>query len=164
MFPWPSKAVCCQLSCIPYADISFQHFITALLFSSPRLPFSKAQKKAILSWAKELGACDVPSLYALNRSQETIQKLVGDLTEKVTAHMRLSHTDFNPSIEDYANPLTHFAMQDYLEDGGKGMSEVFNGEKMLFELPLPPAAKVDGEIYFVNELLQDVTRTRRLLL
>jgi hypothetical protein len=26
---------------------------------------------------------------------------------------------------------------------------------MLFELPLPPAAKVDGEIYFVNELLQD---------
>jgi hypothetical protein len=69
--------------------------------------------------------------------------------------MRLSHTDFNPSIEDYANPLTRFAMQDYPEDGGKGMSEVFNGEKMLFELPSPPAAKVDGEIYFVNELLQD---------
>jgi hypothetical protein len=49
------------------------------------LPFSEAQKKAILSWAKELGARDVPSLYALNRSQETIQKLVSDPTEKVTA-------------------------------------------------------------------------------
>jgi hypothetical protein len=73
--------------------------------------------------------------------------------------MRLSHTDFNPSIEDYANPLTRFTMQDYPEDGGKGMSEVFNGEKILFELPSPLAAKVDGEIYFINELLQDVTRT-----
>jgi hypothetical protein len=48
-------------------------------------------------------------------------------------------------------------MQDYPEDGGKGMLQVFNGEKMLFELPSPPAAKVDGEIYFVNELLQDAS-------
>jgi len=69
--------------------------------------------------------------------------------------MCISCTDFNLSIEDYANPLTHFAMQDYLEDGGRGMSQVFNGEKMLFELPLPPAAKVNREVYFVNELLQD---------
>jgi len=68
---------------------------------------------------------------------------------------RISHTDLNVSIKDYANPLTRFAMQDYPEDGGRGMSQVFNGEKMLFELPSPPAAKVDGEIYFVNELLQD---------
>ncbi|KAG1873405.1 hypothetical protein C8R48DRAFT_594331, partial [Suillus tomentosus] len=141
-FPWPSKA----------------HFITALLFSSPRLPFSEAQKKAILSWAKELGAHDVPSLYALNRSQETIQKLVGDPTEKVTACSGniFYFNDVGKAVaKDYANPLTRFAMQDYPEDGGKGMSEVFNGEKMLFELPSPPAAKVDGEIYFVNELLQD---------
>jgi hypothetical protein len=87
VFPWPSKAICYQLSCIPYADISFQHFITALLFSSPRLLFSEAQKKAILSWAKELGARDVPLLYALNCSQETIQKLVSDPTENVTTHL-----------------------------------------------------------------------------
>ncbi|KAG1761023.1 hypothetical protein EDD22DRAFT_848083 [Suillus occidentalis] len=129
-FPWPSKA----------------HFITALLFSSPRLPFSEAQKKAILSWAKELGARDVPSLYALNRSQETIQKLVGDPTEKVTAR---SGNIF------YFNDVGKAVAKDYPEDGGKGMSQVFNGEKMLFELPSPPAAKVDGEIYFINELLQD---------
>jgi hypothetical protein len=68
---------------------------------------------------------------------------------------RISHTDLNVSIKDYANPLTRFTMQDYPEDGGRGMSQVFNGEKMLFKLPSPPAAKVDGEIYFVNELLQD---------
>jgi hypothetical protein len=72
--------------CIPYADISFKHFITALLFSSPRLPFSEVQKKAILSWAKELGALDVPLLYALNRFQETVKTLVVNPIEKVTAH------------------------------------------------------------------------------
>ncbi|KAG1768093.1 hypothetical protein EV702DRAFT_1203415 [Suillus placidus] len=132
MYPWPSKA----------------HYITALLFSSPRLPFSEAQKKAVLSWAKELGARDVPSLYALNRHHESVQTLVGNPTEKITALA---------IAKDYANPLTRFAMQDYPEDRGKGMSQVFNGEKMLFELPSPPAAKVDGEIYFMNELLQDAS-------
>ncbi|KAG2111384.1 hypothetical protein BD769DRAFT_1674377 [Suillus cothurnatus] len=133
-FPWPSKA----------------HFITALLFSSLRLLFSEAQKKAILSWAKELGARDVSLLYALNHSQETIQKLVGNPTEKVTAHLGNIF---------YFNDVGKVVAKDYPEDGGKGMSEVFNGEQMLFELPSPLAAKVDGEIYFVNELLQDVTRT-----
>ncbi|KAG1908796.1 uncharacterized protein F5891DRAFT_1180360 [Suillus fuscotomentosus] len=39
-YPWPSKV----------------HFVTSLLFSSLRLPFSDAQKRAILSWAQELGA------------------------------------------------------------------------------------------------------------
>ncbi|KAG2156935.1 uncharacterized protein EDB93DRAFT_1247115 [Suillus bovinus] len=142
MYPWPSKA----------------HFITALLFSSPRLLFSEAQKKAILSWAKELGARDVPSLYALNHFQETIQTLVGNPTEKVTARSGniFYFNDVGKAVaKDYANPLTHFAMQDYPEDGGRGMSQVFNGEKMLFELPSPPAAKVNGEIYFIKELLQD---------
>ncbi|KAG1786007.1 uncharacterized protein HD556DRAFT_1508321 [Suillus plorans] len=114
-YPWPSKA----------------HYITTLLFSSPRLPFSEVQKKAVLSWAKELGAHDITArsgnIFYLNDVGKAIAK-------------------------DYANPLTRFAMQDYPEDGGKGMLQVFNGEKMLFELPSPPAAKVDGKIYFVNEL------------
>lgn len=46
-------------------------------------------------------------------------------------------------------------MQDYPEDGGLGMSEVFHGEKMLLELPSPPAVWVHDKIFFVNELLQD---------
>ncbi|KAG1833932.1 hypothetical protein EV424DRAFT_1310764 [Suillus variegatus] len=143
-YPWPSKA----------------HYITALLFSSPRLPFSEAQKKAVLSWAKELGAHDVPSLYALNQLQESVRMLVSNPTEKITAHLGniFYLNDVGKAIaKDYANLLTRFAMQNYPEDGGKGMSQVFNGEKMLFELPSPPAAKVDGEIYFVNELLQDAS-------
>lgn len=75
-FPWPSKAVCCQLSSTPYADVSYKYFVTVLLFSSPRLLFSEAQKKAILSWAKEFGARDVPSLYALNTPRKLYEHLL----------------------------------------------------------------------------------------
>jgi hypothetical protein len=48
-------------------------------------------------------------------------------------------------------------MQDYPEDGGKGMSQVFHGGKMLTNaLSLgPPAVCVDGTVYFVNEILQE---------
>jgi hypothetical protein len=48
-------------------------------------------------------------------------------------------------------------MRDYPEDGGEGMSQVFNGQKMLFDLPSPPAARVDGTVYFIDELLQDTS-------
>ncbi|KAH0825732.1 hypothetical protein J3R83DRAFT_9939 [Lanmaoa asiatica] len=66
-YPWPSKS----------------HFITALLFSSARLPFSVAQKRAVLSWVKELSAQDVPSLYAVKKCHECISKTIGDATEMV---------------------------------------------------------------------------------
>jgi hypothetical protein len=59
--------------------------VTSLLFSSPRLPFSDAQKRAVLSWAQQLGARDVPSLGAIKKSQKYLDSLVGDPTEKVTA-------------------------------------------------------------------------------
>ncbi|KAG1737140.1 uncharacterized protein EDB91DRAFT_1083172 [Suillus paluster] len=141
-YPWPSKA----------------HFVTSLLFSSPRLPFSDAQKRAVLSWVQELGARDVPSLGAIKKSHMYLDTLVGDPTEKVTA--RSGNVFYINDVakliaKDYANPLTHFAMQDYPEDSGEGMSQVFNGKKMLLDLPSPPAVRVDGMIYFTGELLQD---------
>ncbi|KAG1824214.1 hypothetical protein EV424DRAFT_1320857, partial [Suillus variegatus] len=141
-YPWSSKA----------------HFLTALLFSSARLPFSDVQKKAVLSWAKELGAHDVPSLKAVKESNEHICELVGNPMRKVTSasgNVFYINDIWHAIAKDYANPLTRFSMQDYPEDGGDGMSQVFNGQKMLLELPSPPAARVDGKIYFVNELLQE---------
>lgn len=58
---------------------------TDILFSSPRLRFSRAQQDAVLSWGKELGAKDVPSLYALRKFQTESLKAVGDPTNKITA-------------------------------------------------------------------------------
>ncbi|KIN94074.1 hypothetical protein M404DRAFT_169267 [Pisolithus tinctorius Marx 270] len=138
--------------------VNFQHFLTELLFSSPRLPFSKPQKRAILSWAKELGAQDIPSLYSLNRCHEEIKNLVGNPTRKVisaSGNIFYINDIANSIAKDYANPLTRFAMQDFPEDGGEGMSQVFNGGKLLHELPSPPAIRVDGTVYFVDELLQE---------
>ena len=58
-------------------------FVTHLLFSSPTLRFSTAQKKAVLSWAKTLDAQGVPSLDALKKAELRIRELVGDPTERV---------------------------------------------------------------------------------
>ncbi|KAH7928239.1 hypothetical protein BV22DRAFT_974816, partial [Leucogyrophana mollusca] len=141
-YPWASRA----------------QFLTALLFASARLPFSDAQKKAVLSYAKALGAKNVPSIGAFKKSQEEVSRLVGIPTEKVTA--RSGNIFYINSVgsaiaKDYANPLTRFSMQDYPEDEGGRMTQVFGGEKMLLDLPSPPAARVGETIYFVGELLQE---------
>ncbi|KAG1828025.1 hypothetical protein EV424DRAFT_1318931 [Suillus variegatus] len=135
-----------------------KHFLTSLLFSSARLPFSDAQKKAALSWAKELGARDIPSLWSVKQSNDRISELVGNPMRKVTsASGNIFYiNDIGHAIaKDYANPLTRFSMMDYPEDGGLGMSQVCHGQKMLLEMPSPPAARVGGKVYFINELLQE---------
>jgi hypothetical protein len=62
-------------------------FVTHLLFSSPTLRFSTAQKKAVLSWAKTLNARGVPSLDALKKAESRIRELVGDPTEKIKSSL-----------------------------------------------------------------------------
>jgi hypothetical protein len=60
-------------------------------------------------------------------------------------------------LKDFSNPITRFAMQDYPEDGGQGMSQAHHGEKMTTELPSElksPAVRVKGQIFFIHELLQ----------
>ncbi|KIJ12956.1 hypothetical protein PAXINDRAFT_14320 [Paxillus involutus ATCC 200175] len=144
LYPWKSMA----------------EFVTHLLFSSPRLCFSQAQKNAVLAWARELGAPEVPSLYAVKKTQERIQKLLGDPMEQVKTVS--GNTFYLNAISkavalDFSNPLTRFAMQDYPEDGQGRMSQVHHGNKMLEGLPddlAPPCVRVDGSIYFVNKLVQ----------
>lgn len=41
--------------------------------------------RAVLDWAKELGARDVPSLYALKQHHKYLQDVVGDPTRKVVS-------------------------------------------------------------------------------
>ena len=58
---------------------------TDILFSSPRLRFSRAQQEAVLSWGKDLGASNGPSLYALEMFQSEALEAVGNPTEKISA-------------------------------------------------------------------------------
>ncbi|KIK76023.1 hypothetical protein PAXRUDRAFT_18501 [Paxillus rubicundulus Ve08.2h10] len=144
-YPWPTKA----------------HFLTALLFNSPRLPFSNPQQKAILNWAKELGACNIPSLYALKQHQEQVKKIVGDPTEKIISlfgnifYINNMAKAISKASDQQLNQSIYKSNKYFPEDGGNRMSQVFHGEKMLHEQPSPPAVHVDGNIYYVDELLQD---------
>ncbi|KIK77013.1 hypothetical protein PAXRUDRAFT_17787 [Paxillus rubicundulus Ve08.2h10] len=118
----------------------------------------EAQMKAVLDWVKEIGAHDVPSLYVLKQHQRHLQDVAGDPTRKVVSPFSniFYINDIEKAIaKDYANPLMHLMMQDFPEDRGEGMSQVFHGEKLLHELPSLPAVRVNGTIYFVNELLQE---------
>ncbi|KAI0631687.1 hypothetical protein C8Q77DRAFT_1030108, partial [Trametes polyzona] len=135
-------------------------FATHFLFSSASLRFSEAQKLAVLNWGRALQAVDVPSLYAVKKVSDRIEKVVGNPTVKVVSacgnvfYLNQVHAAI---AKDYANPLTRFAMSDYARDGGKGMSQVQNGKKMLVDLPSEvssPAVRVNGQIFFVNELLR----------
>ncbi|KAI9430280.1 hypothetical protein H4582DRAFT_1798913, partial [Lactarius indigo] len=60
-------------------------YLTDMLFSSPRLRFSEQQKKAVLSWASQLGMQNVPSLYVLSQCQEHIKDIVRNSVTAVTS-------------------------------------------------------------------------------
>ncbi|KAG2335355.1 hypothetical protein BDR05DRAFT_859219, partial [Suillus weaverae] len=130
---------------------------------STRLRFSEAQKKAVLSWAREMGAQNVPTLYALRKAQDHVRSCIRNPTRKVTAssgNIFYINSIGSAIAMDYSNPLTRFCMQDYPEDGRGNMSQVHHGSKMLHELPkelLVPSVHVNGGIYFRNELLQSTT-------
>ncbi|KAG1800598.1 uncharacterized protein BJ212DRAFT_1287207, partial [Suillus subaureus] len=138
-------------------------FITDLLFGSTHLQFSEAQKKAVLSWAHEMGAQNVPTLYALRKAQDHICSCIGNPTCKVTAssgNIFYINSISSAIAKDYSNPLTCFCMHDYPEDGRGNMSQMHHGLKMLHELPkelLVPSIRVNNNIYFRNELLQLTT-------
>lgn len=60
-------------------------FLTDVLFNSPRLRFSEAQKKAILQWGRDFGARDVPKYHAYKAFQDEMNKMVGNpVVEKKT--------------------------------------------------------------------------------
>lgn len=56
-----------------------QMFLTDVLFSSPRLRFSRAQQKAVLAWGRDLGA-PVPTYITFRKTQGALLAEVGDPT------------------------------------------------------------------------------------
>ncbi|KAG8958843.1 hypothetical protein FRC00_002248 [Tulasnella sp. 408] len=104
-------------------------YLTHLLFSSPRLRFSDAQKEAILSWGREMGAKNVPSISAY---------------EGRVFYMN----DIGAAISrDLSNPYIRQAMQFYPEFAHGRASEVWHGTKWLLDAPddiLTPTVRVNA--------------------
>jgi len=55
--------------------------MTDMLFSSARLRMSRAQQKAVLSWARDLGAT-VPSYDHLRKCQRQLLRRLGEPTKR----------------------------------------------------------------------------------
>ncbi|KIO21109.1 hypothetical protein M407DRAFT_29269 [Tulasnella calospora MUT 4182] len=149
VYLWPSRVI----------------FLTDLLFSSPQLRFSEAQKRAILSWAHEMGATSVPTLSSLKKAQQSILNDSGDPTRKVAATdgSVFYINDVSKALaSDYSNPLTRSRMEDYPIFTSSSMSQVWNGTKMLLELPADlatPTARNASKIFWINKLTQLLDRS-----
>ncbi|KAJ6624579.1 hypothetical protein B0H10DRAFT_2162183 [Mycena sp. CBHHK59/15] len=136
-----------------------QAFLTDVLFSSPRLRFSRAQQKAVLSWARDLGAA-VPSYNKFRQTQDVLLAEVGDPTKRQeSGHGNVWYlNDIGDSIKkDMSNPFTRSGMTLYPEDRGNKLGEVWHGDKMLRDIPdhlLSPTIRHNGTIYYVNELVK----------
>ncbi|KAF8181413.1 hypothetical protein K438DRAFT_2169421, partial [Mycena galopus ATCC 62051] len=134
-------------------------FLTDILFSSPRLRFSRAQQQAVLSWAKELGA-NVPAYSNFRKTQATLHTEVGDPTVRQESGRGTVWymNEIGESIKkDMANPFTRDGMIFYPEDAGDKLGQVWQGDKMLRDIPdhlLSPTIRHRGEIYYVNELVK----------
>jgi len=60
-------------------------FLTDVLFNSSHLRFSIEQKKAVLKWVSDLGACEVPTLHAIDTVQKSLCETLGNPSkEKVS--------------------------------------------------------------------------------
>ncbi|KAF7965722.1 hypothetical protein HWV62_42165 [Athelia sp. TMB] len=134
--------------------------VTDMLFNSPRMKFSRPQQKAVLSWAKQIGARDVPSHSQFLSMQQELLERVGDPSSRQRSsrgNIYYLNEIGNSIAKDIANPITRPDMVFYPEDGEGRMGEVWHGDKMLHDIPdsmLSPTYKHDGTIYWVDELVK----------
>ncbi|KAF8575819.1 hypothetical protein K439DRAFT_1368905, partial [Ramaria rubella] len=137
-------------------------FLTDFLFNSPRLRFSRAQKRAILSWGKDLGAKEVPTLSSLQAVQKQLTLETRHPMSKKT--MQLGNIFFINEIgaalaKDMGNLLVQLHMVFYPEDVGSESSQAWHGEKWLRHvsdelLMLTVKHMGTGHHFYVRELMK----------
>lgn len=150
---------------------------TDILFSSPRLRFSREQQEAVLAWGRELGARDVPTLYSIEKFQSAALKSIGDPTRRVQAdsgnvfyinslvqamaRVRMSSFTGSPfdcswRAQDYAHPSTRQQIHAFPEfTAGGPVSEVWQSSKWLEDAPddvLTPMIRLGDKDYYIKEL------------
>ncbi|KAH9920588.1 uncharacterized protein B0H18DRAFT_936500 [Fomitopsis serialis] len=148
-----------DLSYFPYPNKSMMK--TDILFSSPRMRFSRQQKEAILAWGKSLGAKDVPSLHRVDKFQDEALAAVGNPTAKVkTDSGNIFYTNKIAAAlsKDYAHPETRRKMHLLPEfvPNGKPITEVWQTKKWLVDVPddlLTPMVRIHRKDFYVHELV-----------
>jgi hypothetical protein len=62
-------------------------FLADVLFNASRLRFTRRQKRAILSFARQCGGVDVPALSALRKFQNSLNQKVGNPTSRYVSSL-----------------------------------------------------------------------------
>ncbi|KAJ7796467.1 hypothetical protein B0H14DRAFT_2619943 [Mycena olivaceomarginata] len=165
----------------PASFFAVTAFLMDVLFGSPRLRFSRAQQKSVLSWAKELGA-QVPSYNGFRQTQDAPLTEVGNPTEtlkvlqsevrakcinvsNMLGHVANTYKDVSDTYPGRVRPPVTTKRQQlgrgnvwYLNEIGdsikKDMSNPFTRSGMALYLDDTGNKLENGVIYYVNKPLQ----------
>lgn len=90
---------------IAYTIVCPQTCLAAVTFNSPRLRFSQPQQRAVLSFAKALGAQNVLTLNRIKKCVQALKSEVGDPTQKKTSSHRNVYylNDIGESLKHVCN-------------------------------------------------------------
>ncbi|KAG8775794.1 hypothetical protein FRC12_001272 [Ceratobasidium sp. 428] len=147
----------------PYS--SKELFLTYNLFHAPAIQFSEAQQSAILDWATEMGAENVPSMYDLDQCGKKITSLMGEPTRMFktdSGHIFYVNKVDAMLKQDFSNLSVRQHLEFYPDDCDGHVSEIWHGDKMTLgenREQLTPMASYGGRSFFINEisLLNDGT-------
>ncbi|GAB1527462.1 hypothetical protein RhiTH_010637 [Rhizoctonia solani] len=138
-------------------------FLAISLFTLPCMTFSCWHIKGVLDFARESGAANVPSYYALRKTQQRLKSIMGNPTAQHCAPSGTVYyvNNIAESIQqDMSNPYVWPKMLFYPHMDGKQMTQAWNGHKMVHSLDnrfLTPSALINGRIFYVNELVYRAT-------
>ncbi|KAG8777086.1 hypothetical protein FRC12_000558 [Ceratobasidium sp. 428] len=161
----PSTSARSSSKANPYDDTSQwrpydskELFLTYNLFHAPAIHFSEAQQSAILDWAAEMGAENVPSMYDLDQCGQKINNLMGDPARMFkTDSGRIFYVNKVDTMlkQDFSNLDVRQHLEFYPNECDGHMSEIWHGEKLTLgenREQLTPMASYGGRSFFVNEI------------
>ncbi|EJF61700.1 hypothetical protein DICSQDRAFT_59881 [Dichomitus squalens LYAD-421 SS1] len=131
---------------------------TDILFSSQELRFSRAQKQAILSWGRDLGAENVPSLYKIEKFQADALEACGNPSKRMqtsTGQVFYQNSMHHHVAQQYAHPNVRGYIKAYPVFAGGCVSETYHSSKWLVDAPgtlLTPMVRIDDRDFYVDEL------------
>ncbi|KZT31574.1 hypothetical protein SISSUDRAFT_994925 [Sistotremastrum suecicum HHB10207 ss-3] len=149
--------------------------MTDALFSAPRLRFSQKQISAVLDYAKQMGAKNVPSKDALKQFRKKCIEKLGDPTKKVRfasgniafvndMHVAAARAYGNPQIRPKMRCLPEDTKEHIVgenaEHGKRPVREACHAAEWLNGGPkhaLTPMLRVGQKDFYVNELLRTDT-------
>ncbi|KAG9090807.1 hypothetical protein FRC06_000869, partial [Ceratobasidium sp. 370] len=131
-----------------------------LLCHSRRVHFGRTHIKAVLEFARETQGEKIPSYHALRNFQKSLTERIGNPSKRCVSSQGTVYyiNQISKAVrQDIANLLVRPHMNFFPHFDGKRMSQVWNGHKMVHDMPncfLTPCVRFGGRIFYINELVR----------